>query len=53
MTYVAREEEKAYRKTFWKTAKEMTNGTFGQPESAPVFSKEMAEKFYKEKYETP
>ena len=46
---VAREEEKAYRKNFWKTAKEVTNGTFGQPESAPTFSKETAEKFFKDK----
>jgi hypothetical protein len=50
---LAREEEKAYNKNFWKTAKEVTNGTFGETESSPTFTKTAADNFYKEKYETP
>ena len=34
---LAREDEKAYN-NFWKTAKVVTNGTFGEPESSPTFT---------------
>ena len=49
----AREEDKAFRKDFWNTAKQVTNGTFGEPPSRPTFSKSTANQFYKEKYEKP
>ena len=29
------EEENSYRKDFWKTAKKVTNGTFGKQMSGP------------------
>ena len=44
---------KAYKNNFWKAAKDITNGTFNQPKITPTFDKEMADKFYKDKYETP
>ena len=53
MSALAREEDKSYRKNFWKTAKDVTNGTFGDPESTPTFDKAMADQFYKEQYEKP
>ena len=46
-----RQEEKAYTKNFWKTAKDITNGNFGEKDPVPTFSKAEANKFYKEKYE--
>ena len=49
----AKEEDIAFRKNFWKTAKEVTNGTFGEPPSKPTFTKSTANQFYKEKYEKP
>ena len=49
----AKEEDKAFRKDFWKTAKQFTNGTFGEPPSKPTFTKSTASQFYKEKYEKP
>ena len=49
----AREEDKAFRKDFWKTAKKVSNGTFGEPPSKPTFDKATANQFYKEKYEKP
>ena len=53
MSALAREEDKSYRKNFWKTAKDVTNGTFGDPESTPTFDKAIADQFYKEQYEKP
>ena len=48
-----KKEEKMYRTNFWKTAKDVTNGIFGELESAPTFDKATAEKYYKDKYESP
>ena len=50
-TMKAIEENKAFKKDFWKTAKQVTNGTFGEPPAYPAFSKYTADHFYKEKYE--
>ena len=44
-------ELKCYKKNFWKTAKTVTNGTFGAEESAPTFDKNTADKWYRERYE--
>ena len=46
-------QEKSYQQNFFKTAKDVTNGVFGEEESGPTFSKTTADKFYKERYETP
>ena len=48
-----KEEMNAYRKDFWKTAKQVTNGTFGESESKPTFNKSTADQFYKSRYENP
>ena len=48
---LAKKEEKEYRNNFWKTAKDVTNGSFGREESTPTFDKATADKFYKERYE--
>ena len=32
-TELANDQEKAYRKDFWKTVREVTNGKFGEPRS--------------------
>ena len=48
-----REQDKSYRKDFWKTVKDVTNGTFGMTESAPTFNKATADDFYKLRYEKP
>ena len=50
---LTKEQEKAFRNNFWKTAKDVTNGNFGNPPSEPTFSKITADTFYKERYETP
>ena len=50
---LAREQDKCYRKNFWKTARDVTNGTFGEPESTPTYSKSIADQFYKSRYEDP
>ena len=47
----AKKEEKEYKKNFWKTAKNVANGTFGKEEQAPTFSKTTADTYYKNKYE--
>ena len=47
----AMEENKAYVRNFWKTAKDITNGTFGQPTKTPTFDKSTADKHYSETYE--
>ena len=47
-----KQEEKEYSKNFWKTAKDITNGKFGEKESVPTYSKAEADHFYKKKYET-
>ena len=44
-------QEKAYRKDFWKTAKDITNDTFGDPSPGPTFTKDTANSHYKNKYE--
>ena len=48
---LAMKEEREYSKNFWKTAKDVTRGTFGREEPAPTFSKTIGDKFYKNKYE--
>ena len=48
---LAIKEEKMYTSNFWKTAKEVTQGTFGEQESGPTFTKATAEHYYKDKYE--
>ena len=45
-----REQTKAYNKNFFKTAKDVTNGTFGQEEIRPTFDKSIADTYFKEKY---
>ena len=47
----AMEENKAYVRNFWKTAKDITNGTFGQPTKTPTYDKSTADKHYRETYE--
>jgi hypothetical protein len=47
----AREVNKAYVRNFWKTAKDVTNGTFGKPTETPTFDKNTADTHYKETYE--
>ena len=44
-------QEKAYRKDFWKTAREVTNDTFGDPTLGPTYNKDTANSHYKNKYE--
>ena len=46
-----REEEKLYRKDFWSSARNVTNGTFGTQSSQPTFEKSTADEYYKNKYE--
>ena len=50
---LTKEEEISYRKDFWKTAKNVTNGTFGKQMSGPTFEKTTADQHYKDKYEKP
>ena len=45
-----RKQEKAYRKNFYKTAKDIANGTFGQPTVSPNFDINIANNFYTKKY---
>ena len=44
-------ELKSYKNKFWRTAKAVTNGTFGENCSAPTFKKSTANQWYKERYE--
>ena len=46
-----REEDKAYNRNFWKTAKDVTNGTFGKTAIAHTYNKCTADKHYKGTYE--
>ena len=39
---MTQEEEKAYTKYFWSTAKLVTNGTFGKPTLESAFDKSTA-----------
>ena len=39
LTKLAIEQEKAYKKDFWKTARNVTNGSFGKQTSCPTFDK--------------
>ena len=48
-----RKQEKAYRKNFYKTAKDIANGTFGQPTVSPNFDINIANNFYTKKYSEP
>ena len=48
-----RQQDKSYRTEFWKTAKNVTNGIYGIPESAPTYNKAIADEFYKNQYENP
>ena len=48
-----RKHEKAYKKNFHKYAKEITNGTFGQPSASPTYTKAEADLFYSAKYTSP
>ena len=41
-----REEEKLYRKDFWSSARNVTNGTFGTQSSQPTFEKSTADEYY-------
>ena len=47
-----KEEDKAYKRNFFKFAKEITNGSFGQEAVTPTFTKSTADSYYKQKYET-
>ena len=49
----AKNEEKAFKKNFYKTAKEITNGTFGEDKVIPTFNAEKANDFYKNRYSEP
>ena len=51
LTKLAQDQEKAYRKDFWTTARDVTNGSFGKPRSKPTFDKCTANQHYKDKYE--
>ena len=51
LTKLAQDQEKAYRKDFWTTARDVTNGSFGKPRSKPTFDKCTADQHYKDKYE--
>ena len=46
-----KKKEKLYRKNFCKTAKSVTNGTFGEEESSLTFSRSIGDAFYKDKCE--
>ena len=48
-----KKHEKAYKKNFFKYAKEITHGTFGQPSSSPTYTKAEADLFYSQKYTSP
>ena len=48
----ANSELRSYKTNFWKTAKLVTNGVFGEEESAPTFGKDTADQWYKEQYES-
>ena len=50
-TRLAIEQEKAYKKDFWNTARNVKNGSFGKETSVPTFEKSMADQYYKNKYE--
>ena len=50
---LAREQDKWYRQNFWKTARDVTNGTFGDAQSTPTYDKSIADEFYKSRYENP
>ena len=50
-TKLAIEQQKAYKKDFWKTARDVTNGSFGKQSTGPTFDKPTADKYYKSKYE--
>ena len=45
-------QEKDFRTNFYKFAKDVTNGTYGQPPVEPTFSCEEANNFYKNRYST-
>ena len=51
LTKQAKDQEKAYKKDFWATARDVTNGSFGKPKSKPTFNKSTADLHYKTKYE--
>ena len=50
---IERKQEKAYKKNFFKTAKDISNGTFGQPSVSPAFDVHTANNFYSKKYSEP
>ena len=50
---LTKEQEKSYRNNFWKTAKNITNGTYNTDNSTPKFSKNTADTYYKNRYEKP
>ena len=50
-TKLAIEQQKAYHKDFWKTARDVTNGSFGKQSTGPTFDKPTADNYYKTKYE--
>ena len=45
-------QEKDYKTNFFKFAKEVTTGTYGQAPIAPSFSRDAANEFYKKRYTT-
>jgi len=49
---VIRRQEKAYRKNFFKFAKDACNGTLGEEKVQPTFSREEANIYFKTKYGT-
>ena len=51
LTKLAQDQEKAYKKDFWRTAHNVTNGTFGKSTSKPTFDKNTADQDYRNKYE--
>ena len=51
LTKRCQDEEKSYKKDFWTTARDVTNGTFGKPRSKPTFDEGTANQHYKDKYE--
>ena len=51
LTKIDQDQEKAYRKDFWTTARDVTNGTYGKQKSKPTLIKCTADLHYKDKYE--
>jgi hypothetical protein len=50
-TILANKQNKEYKRNFWKTAKDVTNGKFGESNTEPTFNCNTANAFYKNRYE--